>query len=634
MVHQERTSDILHVGWGHPPATGGGPIFYVHNLCRQQLDKGYRPSCFVAGMTPPAPEKEPRLSTSVVDGIPYDIVNDRPIHYYDWSQPAREVRHAGIESLFIQALRTREPEIVHFHNLVGLSMSLIQTAKRYGAATLFSVHNYWMICPRDDLFAPNEESCSGPGDGARCASCVGQPHRVVAFMDRFSQARDALENHTDHILAVSTRVKEILVQNGIAEEKITVNHIGSTAAENNWKHLGKARLQNPKVTWPVRFAYFGVMAPRKGAHVIVEAAGRMETHAGRFLVELHGWNQPGPFMARLEHMFSRKPFLKEVVQFKGKYTQGEQPELLRDVHAAIIPPVWEDNGPQTVMETLGAGAPVIGARIGGIPDFVHQGKNGRLFRAGDAQELSDIMKEMVDHPKNLEELTRGITPPLSMEQHVMELENVYKELGEILSKRRMGFKKAEVWIRIAQDARKRGRMAEAEDAFRKSIEVAPQSAEARYQYAQLLEHLDRPREAVSQLRDALSLNPDHVSAQNDLGVHCYKMGQTEEALQHLAIAYTLDKHNTQPLENMAAIYLETEQEGKALEIYQQLLSEHPDDPELLNLLGIACSRMDRFEDAGFFWSRVLELAPAHEEARQHLERLKRLHEDQWEGGSR
>ena len=81
------------------------------------------------------------------------------------------------------------PDVVHFHNLVSLSMSLVKIAKTYGATTLFSVHN-WMLCPRDDLFAPNEEPCSGPKDGAKCASCVSNKEKVEEFINRITYSQD------------------------------------------------------------------------------------------------------------------------------------------------------------------------------------------------------------------------------------------------------------------------------------------------------------------------------------------------------------------------------------------------------------------------------------------------------------
>jgi tetratricopeptide (TPR) repeat protein len=173
----------------------------------------------------------------------------------------------------------------------------------------------------------------------------------------------------------------------------------------------------------------------------------------------------------------------------------------------------------------------------------------------------------------------------------------------------------------AIDNRKSGRLEDAEAGFLKAIRCHSRPAEIRYQYALLLEDMGRSDESVGQLREALSLNPDHAQAHNDLGVHEYRRGREDEALQHLARACTLDPEDSTPLENMAAIHLEAGRDAKALEIYQLLLSRRPDDPDLLHQLGLICNRMGRSGDAAFFWSRVLEIAPDHREARSRLEAL-------------
>ena len=43
------------------------------------------------------------------------------------------------------------------------------------------------------------------------------------------------------------------------------------------------------------------------------------------------------------------------------------------------------------MEALAAGKPVLGSRIGGIPEMVQEGRTGFLFRPGDAEDLASAI---------------------------------------------------------------------------------------------------------------------------------------------------------------------------------------------------------------------------------------------------
>ena len=64
-------------------------------------------------------------------------------------------------------------------------------------------------------------------------------------------------------------------------------------------------------------------------------------------------------------------------------------------------PTLEDNLPNTVLESLSCGRPVIGSNVGGVPDMVRDGINGRLFPVGDSHALAKILTEVIRMPDEL-----------------------------------------------------------------------------------------------------------------------------------------------------------------------------------------------------------------------------------------
>ena len=64
---------------------------------------------------------------------------------------------------------------------------------------------------------------------------------------------------------------------------------------------------------------------------------------------------------------------------------------LNACRAVVLPSEWYENGPYSVMEALAAGKPVLGSRIGGIPEMVQEGRTGFLFRPGDAEDLASAI---------------------------------------------------------------------------------------------------------------------------------------------------------------------------------------------------------------------------------------------------
>jgi len=74
------------------------------------------------------------------------------------------------------------------------------------------------------------------------------------------------------------------------------------------------------------------------------------------------------------------------------------------------------------------GVPVLGAAVGGIPDFIEEGVNGLLFRGNDREDLRRVLLSVLAEPERLFELRRGVRPPRSMRAHAADLVEVYEGL--------------------------------------------------------------------------------------------------------------------------------------------------------------------------------------------------------------
>jgi glycosyltransferase involved in cell wall biosynthesis len=71
-------------------------------------------------------------------------------------------------------------------------------------------------------------------------------------------------------------------------------------------------------------------------------------------------------------------------------------QIYSAAHVFVIPSV-EDNQPNTVLEAMACGTPVVGFRTGGIPEMIEDGKTGLLARCGDVQELARAIAFLLDH---------------------------------------------------------------------------------------------------------------------------------------------------------------------------------------------------------------------------------------------
>jgi colanic acid/amylovoran biosynthesis glycosyltransferase len=87
------------------------------------------------------------------------------------------------------------------------------------------------------------------------------------------------------------------------------------------------------------------------------------------------------------------------VQLLGTRTRQEIADLLGSTDVLVAPSVPTQAGkregiPVVLMEAMSSGVPVVASRLSGIPEIVCDGVNGRLFPAGDATALADVLEQL------------------------------------------------------------------------------------------------------------------------------------------------------------------------------------------------------------------------------------------------
>ncbi|MEO6596333.1 MAG: glycosyltransferase, partial [Planctomycetota bacterium] len=112
----------------------------------------------------------------------------------------------------------------------------------------------------------------------------------------------------------------------------------------------------------------------------------------------------------------------------GAYAQEVLPELLAKFDVVVVPSVWDDCAPYVVAEALAARCPVLGSRIGGIPDFIEHGRTGWLFAPGDARELAARLLTFQEDAQLLGRMQQAIAPPRGLRAFVADVRQVYAQV--------------------------------------------------------------------------------------------------------------------------------------------------------------------------------------------------------------
>ena len=100
--------------------------------------------------------------------------------------------------------------------------------------------------------------------------------------------------------------------------------------------------------------------------------------------------------------------------------------ILRGARFMVLPAEWSENNPLTVIESQSLGTPVLGARIGGIPELINEGVSGMTFTSGDVEDLKDKIIKMFNHEFDYDAIAKNAIERYSSEAYYEKLMKYYK----------------------------------------------------------------------------------------------------------------------------------------------------------------------------------------------------------------
>jgi len=155
----------------------------------------------------------------------------------------------------------------------------------------------------------------------------------------------------------------------------------------------------PEYKWEKRtIVYFGRLSHEKGLFTLIEAMVAISD----VTLEIIG---DGPIKADLEVFVAGKS-VKNVV-FTGFVAGEELKDRIRKSMFVVIASEWDENNPLSVLEAFALGKPVIGSRIGGIPEMIKDGWTGLTFEPGNVQDLREKVRYMLEHTGEIEKMGRN-----------------------------------------------------------------------------------------------------------------------------------------------------------------------------------------------------------------------------------
>ena len=321
-----------------------------------------------------------------------------------------------ITDTFLKVLDDFKPEIVHVHNIHSyLSPVICSLAHDRGIPVVWTLHDFKLICPAYTFLKADDSIC----DFAETKQCNVLKHRclkssVTASLIAMLEARrwplSKLDAMTDAYIAPSSFMSKMMRFGGSDPAKTHILY--------NFIDPIKLKLLSDTSTSrgdkPHYFAYTGRLSKEKGVKTMINAAIK----AGVKL-KIAG---DGPIRHELEELAKGH----DKIVFLGNLSAENVARLQREADACICPSEWFENNPLAVIESLCAGTPVIGTDIGGIPELITPGINGLLYKPGDTEALTTILKDFKPQNFNNNQIADASIAKFSQDAYLNRLLTIYE----------------------------------------------------------------------------------------------------------------------------------------------------------------------------------------------------------------
>lgn len=269
-------------------------------------------------------------------------------------------------------------DIAHSHCIYHhLSPSVLVELKEREIPSVMTAHDLKLACPAYKMVNSGgvcEECRSGNYFRLvknRCIHGSLSVSGLVAFESTVHKLLGLYKNNLDKIIAPSVFYKNKLIEWGWEGDRI--EHIPNYINSNNFETQFN----------PGDYAlYFGRLAPEKGIDTLIRAA--ISTGV---TLKIAGTGPSEEMLQQLAQGY-------ENIHFLG-YVEGARLwELVRKSRVVVLPSEWYENAPVSILEAYACGKPVIGARIGGIPEMVRESETGFLFNSMDEHDLMEKLDQV------------------------------------------------------------------------------------------------------------------------------------------------------------------------------------------------------------------------------------------------
>lgn len=269
-----------------------------------------------------------------------------------------------------------KPDIIHCHNIYHqLTPSIIGTAKAKGVPVVLTLHDSKPVCPSYVRLSQGKP-CSACLDGdfsnvvkQRCAD-GSRGKSFLLYLEAVVQRWMGNYEKVDKLIAPSKFMRDSVLHR-FHDDQVTLLYNGIDTKSLHFSESDKGYV-----------LFLGRLSAEKGVETLLKAHA---SSSKKWPLRIAG---TGPLSKALQSRYPDAIFL-------GHMTGDALHRTIAEASLVVIPSECFENCPMSILEAMAYGKPVVGSRMGGIPELIVDGVTGKLFTAGESEELRSVLDELM-----------------------------------------------------------------------------------------------------------------------------------------------------------------------------------------------------------------------------------------------
>jgi len=398
---------VLSVNCFYKPRSFGGATIVMEEVNKRMNARGdFEMSVFTALPTsevPPYMVKRYEADGVNVYGVGLPVLMNEKTKF----------ENPFVVSAFQNVLAAVRPDIVHFHCVQGLGVSIVDLCAKLGIKYIITLHDAWWLCLRQFMLNRQGKYCGQETiDPGVCGRCV---HSKSLNLYRSKLLTQVLRN-ASVLLAPSRFFADFYVANGFKNVRVNKNGVAKPGSALRFRRKGR-----------LRFGYVGGNTEIKGVHLVKKVFSKLvDQNVSLMLVDNAlncGFVSYGSRdLAGLSHA--------EIVP---AYTQNTIDDFFSTIDVLLFPSQWKESFGLTVREALARNVWVISTDAGGAVEDIIPGENGYIIPLADRGEA--LRRAVIDTLAYFDSIPPGEQVALSpkgitfFEEQAAELASIFKEIA-------------------------------------------------------------------------------------------------------------------------------------------------------------------------------------------------------------